>query len=1056
MNKIKRKIISVVLILVALLSVPAVLLSVGLSGAVFDQTYFAELPCMVEKLKEAEGRKIVIIGTSSVAFGIDSERLERNLNDSGADYTVCNFGLYGALGTKIMLDLSERYIDENDIVIFAPEPDAQTMSLFFSPQNTWRAFDGNYSLFFSVAEENRSSLAGNYIGFVQEKFKYKSTQKPSGSGVYAKSSFNEQCDMIYERSGNVMYGGVDSNHKIAFEKELFTPDFVEYVNEYAEKVTKKGAEIYFSFAPVNADSVISDEESKTDYVNFIENNFSFSTMGEIDDFIYDKEWFYDSNVHLNSAGAAMHTDNLYYKICGRLGKDYSVKELPEKPALPSFSQTEDGDNRDSEYFTYALREDGTYLIDGITDEGAELSRITLPYRYNEIAVTGFSSGVFKGNTAITELTLQKNIAYISDASFDGCVNLKNIRLLQDDPTKIGVGAGLLDGVSADCKIYVNEESLGLYINNYFWSYYSTALTGEKRTEAGGNNEDPEQGDAPEGTEKFTVKIRENPAFTCEDYFYTVKEGGKLVIELNTVVGAKYISCDYKNCSVLSKGNKVTVTLRNIMQNCEISFRFDVKKCEIIYDANGGKVKGSGDTVFVREYSLQVRRRINTERGTEILYREGYSLTGWNTLADGTGEHIGLGSRLTVSDGESRTLYAEWKRWTDADYRYALKSDGTISLTGIDGVMLNELVLPEMIDGKTVTEIAKDFSKGITGNVKELYIPFTVLKVEENAFTDLDIDTLWFYDNIISIYDNSFNLNTLVTVHINAVLQPRFVRGDANAQFAENIDNMILNQGNRKMLFFAGCSMPYGLDGAEVEKAFGEYKVIDLGVIGGTNAAFQFDIITNFCEEGDVFIHAPEQMSPYQLMYSYAADSRIFTMVEKNYDLLSFADIRNIEGFFKAFTDFNGVRAKLPAQDYSSHDNIYNSYGDIALERKTPGEDKSYSNGEYYFNTELLTEQSFARLCSFYDHLQAKGVRVLFSFAPINKTPLNTEERIADAYKFEEFYRQRSENNGYSVISSVDDYMYSGEYFFDSDYHLNDLGAALRTERLINDLKRAGV
>ena len=1056
MNKIKRKAILIILIIVIVLSVPAVLLSVGLSGVVFDETYFAELPCMLNKLEQTEGKKIVIVGNSSVAFGINSNRLERNLKESGADYAVCNFGLYGALGTKIMLDLSERYIKEDDIVVFAPEPDAQTMSLFFSPQNTWRAFDGNYSLFFSVADENRPSLVGNYVGFVQEKFKYKMTQKPSVSGVYAKSSFDDNCDMSYERNCNVMYGGVDFNAETEFDKKLFKSDFVEYVNDYAKKITKKGARIYFSYAPVNSDSVISDEKSKADYVNFIQSDFSFPAMGEIDDFIYDKEWFYDSNVHLNTNGSIVHTDNLYYKICQLLGINYSIKQLPEKPALFLPSQTEDGNNAFADYFTYTLRDDGTYLIDGITDEGAGLAKITLPYSYSGKPVTGFAPEVFKNNAVVSELTLQKNITYISNASFDGCINLKSIRLLQDDPTKTGVGAGLLAGAPSGCKIYVNEESLGLYVSNYFWSYYSTSLYGEKREQAGGNNSDSEQGNTPDGTEKFTVKILENPAFTCDSYSYTVKKGNKLVIELNTVTGAKYVSCSYKNCTVSRKTDWVTVTLNNVIRDCEVLFKFEVKKCAIVYDANGGEVVENGDTEFKREYSLQIRRRINTERGTEILCRKGYSLVGWNTSADGKGEHIGLGSRLTMSCDENRTLYAEWKKWTDADYRYELTSDGAVCLTGIEGALFDELVLPEIIDGKTVTQIAAGFSKNIPSRVKKLYIPATVLKVEEYAFTDSDITNLWFYDNILSIYDKSFNLKHLTTVHINAVLEPRFVRGNANAQFAENIDNLILNQGNKKLLFFAGCSMPYGLNSAEVEKKFSDYKVIDLGVIGGTNAAFQFDIITNFCEEGDVFIHAPEQMSEYQLMYSYASDNRIFTMVEKNYDLLSLADIRKIEGFFKAFTDFNALRAKLPAQSYGSYDNIYNTYGDIALERKALGENKSYSDGSYYFNTELLTEQSFERLCSFYRKLQYKGVKVLFSFAPINRAGLNTEKKIADAYKFEEFYRQRSENNIYKVISTVDDYMYSGEYFFDSDYHLNDAGAALRTEQLIKDLKAAGV
>ena len=43
--------------------------------------------------------------------------------------------------------------------------------------------------------------------------------------------------------------------------------------------------------------------------------------------------------------------------------------------------------------------------------------------------------------------------------------------------------------------------------------------------------------------------------------------------------------------------------------------------------------------------------------------------------------------------------------------------------------------------------------------------------------------------------------------------------------------------------------------------------------------------------------------------------------------------------------------------------------------------------------------------------------------------------------------------GYRVISSVKDYVMEGRYFYDSDYHLGEGGAALRTARLIEDLKR---
>ena len=72
-----------------------------------------------------------------------------------------------------------------------------------------------------------------------------------------------------------------------------------------------------------------------------------------------------------------------------------------------------------------------------------------------------------------------------------------------------------------------------------------------------------------------------------------------------------------------------------------------------------------------------------------------------------------------------------------------------------------------------------------------------------------------------------------------------------------------------MIFFSGCSFAYGVNSNVVNDAFGDkYTVFNMGMNGDINGAFQMEILLNYIREGDVFIHAPEQMSPAQLMYSF--------------------------------------------------------------------------------------------------------------------------------------------------------------------------------------------
>ncbi|MBQ2804420.1 MAG: hypothetical protein IJF10_00935, partial [Clostridia bacterium] len=223
MNKFftKRNIFAVCLALVVLLCVVlSVFVAVFCTPSQFSQTYYGQLTAMVEKLENVQGKKIVIIGTSSVAFGINSALLQQLLLDAGEQYTVCNFGLYGALGVKLMMQLALPYVKQGDVVLFSPEIDSQVLSLYFSAQHTWRAFDGNFRLLKNLDEQQQKYMAGGVVDFLQEKFSAQQHGGLSVEGVYAKSSFDSNGDLTqFARPHNIMTNGVDSNNPVDFSTQ---------------------------------------------------------------------------------------------------------------------------------------------------------------------------------------------------------------------------------------------------------------------------------------------------------------------------------------------------------------------------------------------------------------------------------------------------------------------------------------------------------------------------------------------------------------------------------------------------------------------------------------------------------------------------------------------------------------------------------------------------------------------------------------------------------------------------------------------------------------------
>ncbi|MGN0813792.1 MAG: hypothetical protein ACI4MH_00995 [Candidatus Coproplasma sp.] len=472
------QIIAAVIVTVALTVVPFV--SVFLAGVLtppqYTQTYYGELSAMYARLKNTTGKKVIIIGNSNVAFGVDSALAEELLKEGGLDYSVCNFGLYGALGTKMMLDLSSGCVSEGDIVIFSPEIIEQSLSLYFSAEEAWYALDGDMSMFSAFDSQTRGQLAGGFFGYVAKKFGLYTDGAPaSPSGVYASSSFDEHCDLKnYDRSHNVMDGGVDLNNPVYFDTAYFTQDFVDYVNAYYSEIKSVGAEMYYSFAPVCRQSVDGQSlESLDEFYLFVEECFDFTVISSIEDSLMDSGWFYDSNHHLNEAGMTVRTVNLVNDIKNQLGNTTKTEVvLPEMPVIPQPGTEGEGDNSCADCFTYE-REGNYYVITGLTEKGGSAERLVVPYQVDGLYVKSFLPSVFAGNRNIRSVTVQQNIRTVYDGSFDGCTNMQELFFEHESPSDISVGYNLLKGTS--CRIYVHRQALSAFKNDYFWGSYADKL-----------------------------------------------------------------------------------------------------------------------------------------------------------------------------------------------------------------------------------------------------------------------------------------------------------------------------------------------------------------------------------------------------------------------------------------------------------------------------------------------------------------------------------------------------------------------------------------------------
>lgn len=444
----------------------------------FGNTFLGELENKIDRLYSLDKPKIVVIGGSSVPFGVDSKLMEKALG-----MPTVNFGLYATLGTKMMLDISKGAIKKGDIIVIAPETDAQTYSMFFNSESAWQACDSDFSILRKMSPDSIFPMLGGFWKYSAQKLKYYRADSPlDPAGVYNKKSFDEYGDIVFSRPYNIMQGDYDSSSVIKFTKDIVSPDFIAYVNDYIKYAEKKGATVYFSFAPANEDAIDPDTtlESLEEFTKFISDSFNCKVISDPNSYIYPNGYFYDSNFHMNDAGTVLHTATLVNDLAAAMGKepaiDIKVPDAPEKPKEDDYDVSYD---ENSKYFVYEENKAG-YIITGMTEEGKKLSSVTTPRAYEGKRVVSVARGAFDGSSAV-DIYITTGITQLADGAFAGATALKRVHILATDPnntTVNNVTGGLTDGMAKGAVFCVPKGCAGEFSSNYFWGPYADYITEE--------------------------------------------------------------------------------------------------------------------------------------------------------------------------------------------------------------------------------------------------------------------------------------------------------------------------------------------------------------------------------------------------------------------------------------------------------------------------------------------------------------------------------------------------------------------------------------------------
>lgn len=542
--------------------------------------------------------------------------------------------------------------------------------------------------------------------------------------------------------------------------------------------------------------------------------------------------------------------------------------------------------------------------------------------------------------------------------------------------------------------------------------------------------------APEG-----VTVAENGIY--------VEPGDRAVFHLQTTDACRVTGTDYGGeYSLTPEERGVRLALSDVRYPTRVELFVSGGVRTVTYEPNGGD--GAPEQ---RICSVENHRRPNT--ASYLFSRDGFTLTGWNTRPDGTGEHIGLGSRVTVPS-EGLTLYAEWAPWTEEALFTARRTESGLAVTGYTGTDAC-VVVPEVIAGETVTAIATGAFQGCGAG--KIVLPRTLRTIEDGAFQGCAVETLILYDNLEAFSDASFvGCSDLRTLRINAIESPYGYHYRRESVYADKIDLLIEALGTRKMVFYGGCSMWYNLDSEMIQERFGdEYTVVNLGLNGLVNAYVQMEIMAHFLESGDVLFHAPELCSPKQLLTEQdmdEEDAKLWCGLEMNYDLFSLADIRPIHGVFDSLRFYLSLKRAGGRYEDVYLDSLGRNYmspdGCLPFERDKTAEALA---------DEVRLSEDYLRggldaLSQMYRAFADQGVSVYVSCGCVNLDAVPTEEQANVENVSEVFRSCVGEMDRVILISDLSDYVYHTDDFYDTNYHMLSASARENTSRWISDLEAA--
>lgn len=271
--------------------------------------------------------RLILIGGSNLAFGIDSRRIEDSIG-----LPVINLGLHGGLGLGFILNEGKSVAKSSDIIIISIEYFLTTKGVkslqknaaeFYPSANAY--FDHNY--YVDLKSYMHTQLSANLQNNISDLLGLKMNQEfeLKTNYIYSRRSFNNYGDFIghLDEPGKAT---LNDSRQFSYEKW----EGIQLLNEFDLYARTKNISVYFLFPSYPESEFRLNKKVIMQYADDLKSEMRIPLICSPDDFVFPDSLFYDTVYHLNKEGREKRTnlliDLIKYHCIIKLPSTHSIEK----------------------------------------------------------------------------------------------------------------------------------------------------------------------------------------------------------------------------------------------------------------------------------------------------------------------------------------------------------------------------------------------------------------------------------------------------------------------------------------------------------------------------------------------------------------------------------------------------------------------------------------------------------------------------------------------------------------------------------------------------------